>query len=194
MKLKISKIIRILTVTPLMAFFTLCLLRFFKPDIFDGRILPFVLSVCFLTVLPLLAYPLQPFVPHFKDKGREGQRTLAMIFAVSGYILGCITNLFFASSVFLWLIYLEYLISGICILVLNKVFHLRASAHACGIAGPTVMLAYFGIPVVFIVCGAVLYISAFFASIAMKRHTLLQYLGGTAVPIAVLIALNIILL
>ena len=43
------------------------------------------------------------------------------------------------------MIYLEYLLCGIAMLVINKAFHLKASGHACGIVGPVAMLYYFGL-------------------------------------------------
>lgn len=191
MKLKIAKFARIITVAPLMALITLCTLFWRVPTVFGGKVLPFVLGIFFLTVLPLLAYPLQPVIPYFKERGREGQRNLAMIFAVSGYILGCITNIFVGHTVQLWIVYLIYLFSGMSILVLNKVFHLRASAHACGVAGPAVMLAYFGV-LWALIFGIIFYVAAFISSLIMKRHTWQQFIGGTLVPIAALVILHII--
>ncbi len=186
--MKFAKIIRILTVAPIMALITLCTLFICRSELFGGTHL-FILAVVFLTVLPLLAYPLQPIVPHFKDKGREGQRNLAMIFAVSGYILGCITNLFLSAPTSLWLIYLIYLISGLLILVTNKLFKLRASAHACGVAGPAALLAYLGVPAA-ILPGIALYLAALWASLKMKRHTLPQFIGGAIIPMCVLVFLH----
>lgn len=191
MKLKIAKIVRIITVAPLMALLALCTLFLCVPTVFGGKLLPFVLSILFLTVLPLLAYPLQPVMPYFKNRGREGQRSLAMIFAVSGYILGCIANLFVGHAVQLWIVYLVYLLSGMSILVLNKVFHLRASAHACGVAGPAIMLAYFGVPWALVV-GIIFYAAAFISSVVMKRHTWQQFIGGTLIPMAVLVILHLL--
>ena len=181
MKLKICKIIRILTVAPVMALATLLSLYFNTPDIF-GKAYMLLLSIFFLCVLPILAYPLQKYIPHFKDKGREGQRNLAMVFAMIGYILGVTTNLFLDATQTLWLIYVEYLLSGLLIVVFNKIFKLRASAHACGVAGPTVMLAYLGVYYTAIP-GILLYVAAFISSIIMKWHTWQQFVGGTFIPI-----------
>ncbi len=184
----LAKIIRVLTVAPIMALATLLTLYIFDPTLF-GKLYLFILAVVFLCVLPLLAYPLQPFIPHFKDKGREGQRNLAMVFAVSGYVLGCLTNLFLNAPLSLWFIYLIYLLSGILIVVINKLFKLRASAHACGVAGPTALLMYFGIYLA-VIPGIILYFSALWASLIMKRHTLQQFIGGAVVPIAILAVLH----
>lgn len=191
-KWKVAKLFRILTLAPIIALATLCTMFAYNAEWFGNSRMLFALAIVFLTVLPLSAYPLQPIVPGFRGKGREGQRSLAMLFAVGGYILGCITNLFLDAPAVLWLVYLEYLLSGMIILVLNKVFHLRASAHACGVAGPAVMLAYLGIIPALIV-GAVLYALSLWGSLVMKRHTLPQFLGGTIVPVAVLIVMHFIL-
>ena len=184
----LAKALRILTLAPVMALATLTTL-FISDTALFGKPYLFILAIVFLCVLPLLAYPCQPIVPHFKDKGREGQRTLAMIFAVSGYVLGCITNLFLSAPISLWFIYVIYLLSGIIIVLLNKAFGLRASAHACGIAGPTALLMYFGVYFA-VIPGLVLYFSALWASIFMKRHTLPQFIGGAAVPLCMLVVLH----
>ncbi len=192
MKTKITKLIRVLTVAPVMAFCTVLTLFLCAPEHFNNRFVLFMLSVVFLTVLPLLAYPLQPFIPVFREKGREGQRNLAMLFANGGYILGCITNLFLSAPAALWLIYLEYLISGMLILIFNKVFKLRASAHACGVIGPGAVLCSFGIyPALGV--SIVLWGAALWASLSMKRHTLPQFIGGSLIPIAVLIFLKLVI-
>lgn len=191
-KLKIAKLFRILTLAQILALATLCTMFAYDSQWFGDSALLFSLAIIFLTVLPISAYPLQPIVPGFRGRGREGQRSLAMLFAVGGYILGCITNLFFNAPAVLWLVYLEYLLSGLIILVFNKVFHLRASAHACGVAGPAVMLAYLGITPALIV-GAVLYALSLWGSLVMKRHTLPQFLGGSVVPVAVLVVLHFVL-
>ncbi len=188
---KIAKIIRIFTVAPLMALLTVVVLYIASPESFGGNPWLLVLSIFFLTVLPLLAYPMQNVIPYFKDKGREGQRNLAMLFANGGYILGCITNLFMDAPAALWIIYLEYLFSGMLILIFNKVFKLRASAHACGVIGPGVMLFSFGVHA-FLIVSVILWGAALWGSLAMKRHTLPQYLGGSVIPIAVLAVLQLI--
>jgi len=175
-----------------MALATLVTLYVSDPNMF-GKTYLFVLAIVFLCVLPLLAYPLQPIIPHFKDKGREGQRNLAMVFAVSGYVLGCITNLFLSAPVMLWFVYLIYLLSGVLIVVINKLFKLRVSAHACGIAGPTALLVYFGIPFA-VIPGVILYFSALWASIRMKRHTWQQFVSGAFVPLAMLVVLHFVFL
>lgn len=184
---KCAKIIRTVTVAPIMAGVMLIILFCFKPQIL-GNTANFVCGILFLTILPILAYPLQKWIPRYRDRGREGQRSLAMLFAVCGYIGGSIVNLFMNAPVSMWILYLEYLISGLVILLFNKCFHLRASGHACGVAGPVALLVYFGIPA--LIGGLVLLTATWWASLQMMRHTVWQLAGGTAIPLAVICLLG----
>jgi hypothetical protein len=184
----VTKLIRVLTIAPVMALATLCTLFLHDKAIF-GETYLFALAVFFLFALPVLAYPCQPITPYFKGKGREGQRNLAMVFAMLGYVAGCVTNLFLNAPASLWLIYLAYLISGALVVVINKVFHLRASAHACGIIGPMALLLYFGVYWA-IIPGLTLYLLALWASVEMKRHTWQQFIGGAIIPLSALAVLH----
>ena len=85
----------------------------------------------------------------------------------------------------MWLIALEYLISGILILVFNKVFHIRISAHGCGSAGPIFLLLYFGLYAPAAIM-AVLTVIAYVSSVKMKRHTVPQLVGGSLVSVLLL--------
>jgi hypothetical protein len=187
---KVSKIIRVLTVAPIMALLMLVIVYISNTKLFGGPT-NFVLSIVFLTILPLLAYPLQPFIKKFKDKGREGQRTLAMIFAVVGYVFGCLSALFLHAPKFVWIIYLTYLLSGALIMLFNKLFHLKASGHACGVTGPFAILISFGQILGYI--GVPVLAAVYWASLHMKRHTLKQLLGGTVIPVAALAVVVIII-
>ena len=83
------------------------------------------------------------------------------------------------------MIYLEYLISGVVIFFINKCFGFRASGHACGVAGPVALMVYFGIKA--LLPGVLVLALTFWASLKMKRHTAEQLLGGTAIPVGVLL-------
>lgn len=184
--LGICRGIRSLTVAPLMACVMLFIL-YGSDKAFVGRTAGLAGSLVFLVALPLLAYPLQPLVPGYKDRGREGQRSLAMIFAVGGYVLGCLACLIIGAPASLWIIYLEYLLSGLLIFACNKLLHKKASGHACGVAGPAALLVYFGIPAwipALLVLAAV-----WWASLVMRRHTWGQLAGGTLIPVAVMAVL-----
>jgi len=187
---KFCKFIRLITLAPLLAGFSVAAIALLCPYVFP-TVWHFVYTLLFLTILPLTAYPLQKFIPHFKDKGRNGQRTLAMIFAVVGYILCLAANALSSASKGMWLITLEYLISGIIILLFNKAFHIKLSAHGCGTVGPVFLLIYFGL---YIPAAAMLVLSAlsYFASVRAKHHTLPQLIGGSAVSVCVLIVLALL--
>lgn len=185
MFLHLAKAFRVLMVAPVMALVMLLILYIRVPSVF-GSPLFFAAAVLFLTVLPLLGYPLQPLFPHFREKGREGQRTLAMIFAVAGYIAGCGLAFFTHAPGGLKVIFLSYLFSGALVVLFNKLLHLRASGHACGVAGPFAILACFGqwasvlgVPILAVV---------WWSSLKTHRHTAGQLAAGTVIPLAGLLA------
>ena len=178
--LKVAKLIRIVTVVPVMALVMLSVLYGLRPDIFQETS-NFILAIIFLTVFPLLAYPLQPLLPKFRNKGREGQRNLAIVMSDLGYLLGIVSGIYFQASKELLLIYLAYLISGMGILLFNKVLKIRASGHACGITGPITLLTYFiGLRVLESVVTIVL---VYWASLKLQRHTVSQLLWGSVIPL-----------
>ena len=82
--LRTAKIVRILSVAPVPAFILFAILCFKGEMAFPWEFITAVFSISFL---PLLAYPLQPVIPAFRNKGREGQRTLAMIMSSLGYVI-----------------------------------------------------------------------------------------------------------
>ena len=180
---KAAKLIRVVTVVPIIALALLLILYNVRPGIFEGPF-RFALSIVFLVLLPILAYPLQPVVPKFRDMGREGQRSLAMVAANLGYIAGIVFALLSDSSRGLLIIYLTYFLSGLLIVLFNKVLKLRASGHACGIAGPMVTLVYFCGPVA--LWGIVILAAAWWASIVMRRHTHPELILGSLLPVAAL--------
>ena len=183
---KLAKILRILTVAPIMALIMLVTLYIKDSEMFGGVIV-FALSILFLTLFPLLAYPLQPFIKYYKNKGREGQRTLAMIFAVAGYLGGCLSALLMHSAKNMWIIYLCYLLSGALIILFNKLFHFKASGHTCGVAGPFAILVYFGQSIGYL--GIIVLAIVWWSSLKIKRHTIWQLIGGTLIPISTLTGL-----
>ncbi|MBS4536546.1 hypothetical protein GOQ29_13050 [Clostridium sp. D2Q-14] len=179
-----AKIIRILTIAPIMALCALSILYRLCPDIFIGYF-DYIASIIFLTVLPISAYPLQPFIPKFCFKGREGQRNLAIIMGVLGYLFSIVFALYFNVSKELLIIYLVYFISGIGIVLFNRILKIRASGHACGIVGPISILVYFiGLKALL---GVIIVLLVYWASLKIKRHTVSQLFWGSLIPICSLI-------
>ena len=182
---KAFKIIRKITVPPTFAA-TLLIIVYITHTNYFGSIWHLIGALFFLAALPTLAYPLQKFIPRYKDRGREGQRSLAMIFSFLGYLLGTLTAFIGSAPVELKIIYVEYLLCGVGMILLNKVFKLKASGHACGIVGPVIMLVYFGLYIPAIL-GLALVLPVYISSVRTKQHTLPQLIGGSAIPAVVLI-------
>ena len=186
--------IRKLTLAPLLAAFMLIYLYSVQPEIFftvpvGKSIHVLIRQLLFLSLFPLLAYPMQPLIPAFRDKGRDGQRHLAMLFAFAGYLLNCILNTCMDTPKELRWIGWVYLLSGIMILLLNRLCGFRASGHAAGVG------AVAGIPVVLghqnaLIVSLPLLLCVCWASIKMKRHTLSQFIVGLVIPIGLMILLT----
>ncbi len=177
---KVFRKIRTITVPPVFAAAFLILLYLTYMDQF-GSLVHLLGALFFLSVLPTLAYPLQKYLPKYRDKGRAGQRTLAMLFSFVGYLLGTVTAFAFSAPAMLKLIYVEYLLCGIGMLVLNKVFKIKASGHACGIVGPVIMCLYFGLYIPAMI-GALLVLPVYISSVKTGQHTLPQLFGGSTIP------------
>ncbi len=181
----LAKTLRIITVAPFMAMlaFTVMLCR---GGIFNS-ITQYIAAIFFISVLPLTAYPLQKILPQFKYKGRKGQRTLAMIMSLIGYIAGLIYALCSSASHILTIIFATYLLSGAALFVINKIFRYKASGHACGIAGPVGVLIWFmgantAGTIVFII-GLALLLAALWSTLKTHAHTALQFACGGIIPI-----------
>lgn len=157
-----------------------------------GSVWQLLFGIFALGVLPILGYPLQKFIPPFKDKGREGQRSLAMLFCFGGYLLGTLWAVFTQAPAPLLMTYLCYLSCGIGMLVFNKLFHLKASGHACGIMGPVfASLIYFRL-YLFAAIGGVLALAVFASSVCTGEHTKGQLLGGSAIALVCISVLSAI--
>ncbi|MDO5716350.1 MAG: hypothetical protein Q4Q17_00985 [Tissierellia bacterium] len=183
MKHIFSKIIRILTIPPLMALLT------FLSLYFHGRVLinvsDLLLAIFTITVLPIMGYIIQPFVGHHIHyfSGREGQRKMAMFFCVAGYVIGMIVTIFINPNREILLIYLGYFISGMTILICN-LLGFRLSGHAVGAAGPVAILLTFHLTEWII--GLVLIFFVMVASLKMKRHKTSELVAGILLPFILL--------
>ena len=180
-----AKALRIITVAPFMALvvFTVML---FKGGVFEN-IPQYLWTLFFISALPLTAYPLQKIIPPFKYKGRKGQRTLAMIMSLVGYIGGLIYALSAHTSSLLTTIFITYLLSGLSLFIINKLFHFKASGHACGVAGPigvTVWLMGANLAgALTLILGIALLLAAFWSTLKTHAHTALQFVCGGIIPI-----------
>lgn len=183
-KEKWAKGIRVLTLAPLMAAETLVLLRFLRPELFRGG-WDLAVPLIFLTVLPLLAYPLQYCIPPLRAKGREMQRRMAIVLAVLGYLGGGVWAIVAHVAPWLQVLMLTYLISGVLIAIFNRLLHIRASGHACGVSGPVLYLV--GLLGGRALWGLLLMPLLWWASRVLKRHTGAQLIWGSVLSAAALV-------
>lgn len=163
---------------------------FCRSDVF-GSVGQLLGAVFFLGLFPLLAYPLQRLFPRFRSRGRAGQRILAMLFALAGYLLGMAYSLIFGAAQGVWVIYLAYFCSGLGIFLLNRLFGKKASGHACGVIGPTALFAYFGLYAA-AAAGLGIAVLTCCASVRTGRHTVPQLIAGCLVPCVVMTAVWLI--
>ena len=181
---KWAKALRIVTVAPFLALLTLLLLWLTRPEVFRGPG-DLLMAAVFLTGLPLLAYPLQHWIPKLRAGGRETQRKLAIVLAVAGYLGGAVWAYAAKASGWLRTLLLTYLISGLLIAIFNKVLHIRASGHACGTSGPVLYLAcllgWRAAP------GLLLMPAVWWSAQKLGRHTWPQLLWGSAISAAALV-------
>ena len=185
----VAKIVRVVSVPPVMVSALIILLAIFRRDVVSAPIEGFM-AILFLAVVPTLAYPLSAVIPSIREKGRKGQRDLAIYLSIAGYIGGVIYG--FAAGVgrSLLIIFCTYLLSVVMLLVCN-LFHIKASGHACSVSGPIVLIAYFFGLWYLPVCAA-LYAAIFWASVYMGRHTVREFiLGSLSSPLATAIVVLI---
>ena len=130
---KIAKVVRTITIPPVMVLLLLLILFALNGDVFHNSILDLLFSILFLALIPVAAYPLQPLIPKYKDKGREGQRNSAFVFTAAGYAGAIIYSALASVSKELLLIYFAYLLSVLALLFSNKVIKFRSSGHMCSI-------------------------------------------------------------
>ena len=176
LKYLIGRVVRIVSIPPLMAALLIAALAL--KGVFSEKKSVLMLFL-FLCVFPVLAYPISYVVPIWRRNGREAQRAIAFVMTALGYIAGFIYAAFFGKDKTALFIQSVYLFSVIILLVFNKLLKLRASGHGCSVTGPVVIgMAYMGFPGMAV--GLILYGIVFWASIVTKRHTVSEFLLGTA--------------
>ena len=182
-KEKFSKIIRIITIPPVLVSALFIIIYFKRPDVITS-LRDLLLSILFLGIIPFLAYPVVSLIPNVKDI-RGTQRKLAFVLNILGYILAFVYGFIFKVAIDLKLIYSTYLISVILLTFINLVLKTKASGHATSMAGPLYLLIYLKL-YFFLVIFIVSYILVFISSILLKRHTVKEFMIGTLVPVVAL--------
>lgn len=176
---KFAKCIRILTTAPVFAILLCSLLYALLPDGF-ASVGHYLTALGFLAGLPLLAYPISFMVPSLRKKGRDGQRNLAVVFSVIGYIGGFLFAMLCGGTATEKVLFGTYLISGIGI-ALCTLLHFKASGHTCGCSGPIAMLATFASP--WFLLGYLLLTPIIWSSKKLGRHSGAQLLAGALIPV-----------
>mgnify|MGYP002672864937 CR=1 FL=1 len=180
-KERIAKVIRVLSVPPIMVSVFILILASNKKYIFT-HVSQIIIMILLLGIVPALAYVLSNMISTVKIKGREGQRKLAFITTLIGYTIALLWAVITDVSKDLMLICLMYFTSVLLLTICNKGLHFRASGHASSFTGPLILTIYFMgwkviIPPVFI---AILIV---WSSVYLKRHTLKELAGGMIVNI-----------
>lgn len=183
----LAKAIRILTVAPLIALIAFTIMLSLG-GVFNNT-WEYFHTLLFITILPLCAYPLQKILPPFNRKGRKGQRTLAMIMSIMGYLLGVAYSQAAGASPILKTIFITYALSGVSLFIINKLLRFKASGHACGAAGPLGVLIYFmGASLagaIALICGIAILSATLWATLKTHAHTATQFIIGAIIPIII---------
>ena len=186
--LKAAKIIRVLTIPPVMAVALLFTLRL-AAGAFPGATMWIVMGC--LAVLPCLAYPVCALIPALKNRGRGAERTVAVVFSLAGYIGACACCLAAGLTGIDRTVCLIYLFSGLTIAVVQKLTGWHISGHACGLSGPVAVAAFHLHPA--FALGYLLLLPVVISSLALKRHTGWELAVGAAVPVIVMLILDALL-
>ena len=170
MKNTFAKIIRIISVPPVMITFLLVILNTTRPGIFRNNV-EVLTSIILLGIVPVLAYPFQLLLSSsLEDRGRIMQRKLAFIFSLIGYATALLWAILVHTSKELLMICATYFISVVILTFFNKVLKKRASGHACSITGPLVFLIYLVDWKLIFPC-IIIAMLIFWSSLYLQRHT-----------------------
>lgn len=178
-KEKLAKVIRVITTAPFFAAL-LCTLVYLLVDNSFASVWHYLAAIGFLTVLPLLSYPVAWIIPKLRAKGRDGERNLALVFSVLGYIGGLLFALLAGGTWIEKVLFSTYLCSGAALAVCT-LLHFKASGHTCGCSGPIAMLAVFVSPW-FLLCYPLI-TPIIWSSRKLGRHTPAQLVVGAVIPV-----------
>ena len=165
----LAKIIRGVAIPPTFVAILSVLMYFLCPAAFR-HVGDLIAVITALAVVPALAYPLAKVLPGFKEKGRKGSRSLAFITSAVGYTGGMIYAFASGATDDLKFIFGGYMLALVALLVLNKVFKVKASGHACGIFGPLLYAVYF-LGILWIIPCVITAALVVWASVYRKSHT-----------------------
>jgi hypothetical protein len=179
---KLAMAIRIATIPPIMAAVTILILHRYFPAEYS------LSSLFFLSLAPVIAYPIWWAIPKLRAGGRKTQRPLAVALSVAGYLAGALWCGFVTREYASLRIYLIYLISGGLIALFSYVFGIRGSGHASGVVGPVAVMVWRLGP--WYLFGVFLIAAVFWSSVKLRRHTLPELMLGGIFPVFGAIAVS----
>ena len=130
-KLRAAKIIRVVTVPPVFAALLTTILYIAMGDAAFANRFHYAEAVFSLSLLPVVPYALCAVIPALKKRGRKFERTVALIFSVTGYFMGAAFAFFGGGVQVEKVMFATYLCSGLLLAILSFIFKYRASGHAC---------------------------------------------------------------
>lgn len=172
-----AKWVRILTTPQISAIALVSLLVIQRQEMFCG-IWDYLVSVFFLGIFPLLAYPIARIIPTTHSMGRKAERGLAFIFCLLGYLILYVYGLCFSVDRQLFLLFETYFFSGLILAAVNVCFHIKASGHACGTTG-AILLAGSFLDWQWSIIFALVFLLSAWASITLERHTVQEFMLGS---------------
>lgn len=181
MKNSFAKLIRIITVPPILALSMLLILRYEFGDRFASIPALWGAILC-LTVIPACAYPAAAIWKGKEADTRSRQRKLAFVLNLLGYAGALLLSVITSRRQMLLAVTSAYLIAVLLLTLLNKVFHIKASGHACSCVLPFLFLMYWLGPKAAVLC-VLIYLAELWASVSLKRHTVREFLLGSAVAL-----------
>lgn len=179
-----AKITRVLTIAPIMALFLIVILYISDISIFNN-IVDLIICLLSIVIIPPLAYPVQKVFKVYKTDERSGERKLAIIFSLISYTLFLVYALVFDTLEIYNVLASTYFVSGLLIFISSFILKNNASGHMCGVSGPIAMLFY-ALGGKWIVAFVLLALVGW-SSIYLKRHTFIQLIRGTLIPIVALL-------
>lgn len=189
MENRIAKIIRMITVPPIVAAAMLLIFWYFYGDSFINKSM-LLLELLFLVAVPVSAYPVASLMRNAEKSKREQQRKFAFVFNFAGYFFALLAGIVGKCSRMLLGILAAYFMAVVALTVLNKICKARASGHACSCVLPYLFFCRWLGSGAVMVCG-ILYLTEFWASVKLKRHTVKEFLAGSAVAVVIFLAVTL---
>ena len=167
---------RVATLPAVLALAVLVTVFFMRPEVYI-RPYELYLSILFLLVFPVLAYPIAKLVPSLRAQGREGARNTAFITSLVGYLAAVLYTHIALSSEELCFIAETYFFSAVLLFFCNKAVGIRASAHSCGAAGAAVLFGAVMGGVAWLI-SALVFLFARWSSLSLRRHDGKEFFYG----------------